>query len=91
MKMLFIALRLRRLLSSDLGGSCKYCMNQYHHTPSNRKPTPIKEEKASYAEQQLMETVRRLALLTDQQGRQIRRLETQLEQLRESVVQRGRP
>jgi hypothetical protein len=38
-----------------------------------------------------METVRRLALLTDQQGRQIRRLETQLEQLRESLVQRGRP
>jgi len=66
-------------------------MNQYHHTPSNRKPLPIKEEKVTYAEQQLMETVRRLALLTDQQGRQIRRLETQLEQLRESMIQRGRP
>ena len=66
-------------------------MNQYQHTSSNRKPLPIKEEKVTYAEQQLMETVRRLALLTDQQGRQIRRLETQLEQLRESMVQRGRP
>ena len=66
-------------------------MNQYQHTSSNRKPQPIKEDTTSYAEQQLMETVRRLALLTDQQGRQIRRLETQLEQLRESMIQRGRP
>jgi hypothetical protein len=66
-------------------------MNQYQHTSSNKRTAPIKEESVSYAEQQLMETVRRLALLTDQQGRQIRRLETQLEQLRESMVQRGRP
>ena len=66
-------------------------MNQYQHTPLAQRPLPIKEEKISYAEQQLMETVRRLALLTDQQGRQIRRLETQLEQLREAMVQRGRP
>jgi hypothetical protein len=66
-------------------------MNQYQHTPVTKRPLPIKEESVSYAEQQLMETVRRLALLTDQQGRQIRRLETQLEQLRESLVQRGRP
>jgi len=66
-------------------------MNQYQHSPVAKRPTPIKEERATYAEQQLMETVRRLALLTDQQGRQIRRLETQLEQLRESMVQRGRP
>ena len=66
-------------------------MNQYHHTSSNKRPAPIKEESVSYTERQLMETVRRLALLTDQQGRQIRRLETQLEQLRESMVQRGRP
>jgi hypothetical protein len=66
-------------------------MNQYQHTALNKRPAPIKEEKATYAEQQLMETVRRLALLTDQQGRQIRRLEIQLEQLRESMVQRGRP
>ena len=66
-------------------------MNQYHHSPVAKRPLPIKEETTSYAEQQLMETVRRLALLTDQQGRQIRRLETQLEQLRESMVQRGRP
>ena len=69
----------------------KYNMNQYQHTPLAQRPLPIKEEKISYAEQQLMETVRRLALLTDQQGRQIRRLETQLEILREAMVQRGRP
>jgi hypothetical protein len=64
-------------------------MKQYQHTATGSRPKPIvTESKPTYVEQQLMETVRRLALLTDQQGRQIRRLETELEMVKDVVNRR---
>jgi hypothetical protein len=70
--------------------SDKYNMKQYQHTAAAAaRPKPIvAESKPTYVEQQLMETVRRLALLTDQQGRQIRRLETELEMVKDVVKRR---
>lgn len=66
-------------------------MEQYQHHPSNRVSQPIKQPikqpvGPSIAEQQLMAVVQRLSTLVEQQARQVRRLENDVQQLREAIV-----
>ena len=62
-------------------------MEQYQHHPSNRVSQPIKHPVGpSIAEQQLMAVVQRLSTLVEQQARQVRRLENDVQQLREAIV-----
>lgn len=66
-------------------------MEQYQHQPSNRVSQPIKQPikqpvGPSIAEQQLMAVVQRLSTLVEQQARQVRRLENDVQQLREAIV-----
>ena len=62
-------------------------MEQYQHHPSNRVSQPIKQPVGpSISEQQLMAVVQRLSTLVEQQARQVRRLENDVQQLREAIV-----
>jgi hypothetical protein len=61
-------------------------MEQYRYTGEKRALRPMKTAVGpTLAESQLMDIVRRLSLLSEQQSRQIRRLESELDQVKETV------
>lgn len=66
-------------------------MEQYQHHAVARTPQQAKQLTGpSITEQQLMAIVQRLGSLVEQQAKQIRRLENDVQQLRESVVRTSR-
>lgn len=66
-------------------------MEQYqHHTVARTTPQTKQLTGPSITEQQLMTIVQRLGSLVEQQAKQIRRLENDVQQLRESVVRSSR-
>jgi len=66
-------------------------MEQYqHHTVARTTPQAKQLTGPSITEQQLMTIVQRLGSLVEQQAKQIRRLENDVQQLRESVVRTSR-
>ena len=72
-------------------GSRKYSMEQYRYTGAKpRVHTVNKTAEPTLAESQLMDIVRRLTLLSESQARQIRRLENELQQVKDTVNRRLR-
>lgn len=66
-------------------------MEQYRYTGEKKAVrAPIKTAGPTLAESQLMDIVRRLSMLSEQQARQIRRLESELDQVKETVNRRLR-
>ena len=66
-------------------------MEQYRYTGVKpRVQAQTKQPEPTLAESQLMDIVRRLSLLSESQARQIRRLENELQQVKETVNRIGR-
>lgn len=66
-------------------------MEQYRYTGEKPSVNPlIKTAAPTLAEAQLIDIVRRLSILSEQQARQIRRLENELDQVKDTLNRRLR-